>query len=136
MNLVVLMGRLTRDVEVKQNGDSVIARFGVAVSREFKNKDGNYDADFLNCVAFGKTADFVSKYFHKGSKILITGRLQTGSYTNREGQKVYTTDIIVDKANFVENKDSSTSQGSAPQNNVADEFVNVPEGITEELPFN
>ena len=105
MNKVILMGRFARDPEVRysQNANSMaIARYTLAVDREVKSQDGQQDSDFISCVAFGKGAEFVEKYFHKGSKVLITGHIQTGSYTNRDGQKIYTTDVIVDKHEFVE----------------------------------
>ena len=106
----------------------------------FKNKDGQYDSDFINCVAFAKTGEFIQKYFHKGDKIAITGRIQTGSYTNSEGNKVYTTDVIVDNAEFVESKGAS-SAGAAPVESVKgapnpqDAFMQVPSGDDAELPF-
>lgn len=112
MNKVALVGRLTRDVETNTTqAGKTVARFSVAVSRKFKNEEGNYDADFINCVAFNRTADFISKYFAKGMAIGITGRIQTGNYTNKDGQKVYTTDVIVDEAEFVESKHAN---GNAP----------------------
>ncbi len=138
MNKVILMGRLTRDPEVRNSGDTAVARFSLAVDRRFK-KDGEVTADFPNCVAFGKTAEFVEKYAHKGTKFVVEGRLQTGSYTNKDGQKVFTTDVIVDQIEFAESKSSTTDDTTtnagqtAPTNN---NFMDVPDGIDEELPFN
>lgn len=142
MNKVELVGRLTRDPEVRYTtGESAnaIARFSVAVNRRFKNAEGNYDADFINCVAFGKTAEFVEKYFTKGMAIGLTGRIQTGSYTNKDGQKVYTTDVVVEETEFVESKGSNSTTNntsSTPTIPSSDGFMNIPDGIDEELPFN
>lgn len=143
MNKVELVGRLTRDPEVRYTqgeNSSAIARFSVAVNRRFKNAEGNYDADFINCVAFGKSAEFIEKYFRKGMAIGLTGRIQTGSYTNKDGVKVYTTDVVVEEAEFVESKNSSNATGASntPSNNnvsSSDRFMNIPDGIDEELPF-
>lgn len=143
MNKVILVGRFTRDPEIRYStGESATAtaRFSLAVNRRFKNAEGNYDADFINCVAFGKTAEFIEKYFNKGMAIGITGRIQTGSYTNKDGQKVYTTDVVVEEAEFVESKggngasDNATPSRPTPSN--GDGFMNIPDGIDEELPFN
>lgn len=142
MNKVELVGRLTRDPEVRYTtGESTnaIARFSVAVNRRFKNAEGNYDADFINCVAFGKTAEFVEKYFTKGMAIGLTGRIQTGSYTNKDGQKVYTTDVVVEETEFVESKGGSATTNNTPSTPTtpsSDGFMNIPDGIDEELPFN
>ena len=137
MNKVILLGRLTRDPEVRYSqGDNAtaIARFSLAVNRRFKNAEGNYDADFPNCVSFGKTAEFVEKYFHKGDMIALTGRLQTGSYTNKDGVKVYTTDVVVEEVEFA----GSKSNNDDVQNNTPKDtsFMNIPDGIEDELPFN
>lgn len=113
MNKVILCGRLTKDPDVHTNGDSKNARYTIAVDRPYK-KDGGQDSDFVSCVVFGKSADFAEKYLQKGIKILIEGRIQTGSYTNKEGQKVYTTDVVVDRHEFVESKGQRTGQTSAP----------------------
>lgn len=139
MNKVVLMGRLTRDPEVRYTqGDNAmaIARYSLAVDRRFK-RDGEPDADFINCVAFGKAGEFAEKYLKKGIKIAIVGRIQTGSYTNKDGQKVYTTDVVVEEQEFAESKNSGSSDNnqSAPANKNTD-FMNIPDGIDEELPFN
>lgn len=137
MNLVVEIGRLTRDPE--ENNGAV--RLSIAVTRRFKNKEGQYDADFINCVSFAKTGEFIQKYFHKGDKIAITGRIQTGSYTNSEGKKVYTTDVVVDNAEFVESKggsapDSTPSGQTKKEPTSKDDFMQVPSGDDDELPFN
>lgn len=111
MNKVVLVGRLTRDPENRSTAAGISnARFTIAVNRNFKNKDGNYDADFISCVAFRNTADFISKFFKKGSLICIEGRIQTGSYDAQDGTKRYTTDVVVDNAEFVGGKNDSSSQ--------------------------
>ena len=154
MNKVILMGRLTRDPEVRYSqGDNAmaIARYTLAVDRRFnRNNNDENSADFIGCVAFGRQAEFAEKYLRQGTKIAITGRIQTGSYTNREGQKVYTTDVVVEEQEFAESKNAGGSNGgySAPQHNnpapsantsdlgSADGFMNIPDGIDEELPFN
>ena len=153
MNKVVLMGRLTRDPEVRYSqGENAlaIARYTLAVDRRFRrNNDGEQTADFIGCVAFGRQAEFAEKYLRQGTKIAITGRIQTGSYTNREGQKVYTTDVVVEEQEFAESKNSAAgndggyngggynSAPARPQPAAAtDGFMNIPDGIDEELPFN
>ena len=145
MNKVILVARLCRDPEVRYTqgeNASAIARFSVAVNRRFKNAEGNYDADFINCVAFGKSAEFIEKYFKKGMAIGITGRIQTGNYTNKDGVKVYTTDVIVEEAEFVESKNSggASATSDTPSNNNAssdNDFMSIPDGIeNSELPFN
>ncbi len=144
MNKVILMGRLTRDPEVRYSaGDNAmaIARFSLAVDRR-RRANGASDeqtADFINCVSFGKQAEFAEKYLRKGTKLLVTGRIQTGSYTNKDGVKVYTTDVVVEEQEFAESKGSSDNSGFAsaapmPQS-AGDGFMNVPDGIDEELPF-
>lgn len=143
MNKCELVGRLTRDPEVRYSqgeNASCIARFSIAVNRRFKNAEGNYEADFINCVAFGKSGEFIEKYFKKGMAIGITGRIQTGSYTNKDGVKVYTTDVVVEESEFVESKgsggnNSSTNNTTQPTENQAG-FMNIPDGVDEELPFN
>lgn len=134
MNNVTIIGRLYKDPEVRI-GDTTIARFGVAVNRDFKNKEGKYDADFISCIAFGKTAEFIEKYFSKGMKIGLIGKIQTGSYTNKDGNKVYTTDIVAEKIEFIESKNQNQQPKQEERNDV-DGFVNVPDNIDEELPFN
>lgn len=140
MNSVQLTGRLTRDPEVNySNGGTTIARFTLAVNRRFTQENGP-TADFIRCVAFGKTAEFIEKYFTKGRKMDLNGRIQTGFYENQEGQKVYTTDIVVENAEFGESKTSTDNRGSnATQNHTPqyheDGFMDIPDGIDEELPF-
>lgn len=140
MNKVILMGRLTRDPEVRyiQNENSTaVAKFSFAVPRKYKN-DGQ-DCDFINCVAFGKTAEFIEKYAFKGMKLLIEGRWQTGSYTNKDGQKVYTNDCVVESCEFAESKNASqqnTQSRPEPMPTSDDDFMQIPDGIEEELPFN
>lgn len=140
MNKVILMGRLTRDPEVRYTqGDNAmaIARYSLAVDRRFK-RDGEPDADFINCVAFGKSGEFAEKYLKKGTKVAVVGRIQTGSYTNKDGQKVYTTDVVVEEQEFAESKNSGSSDNnqSAPANKNTD-FMSIPDGIDDsELPFN
>ena len=143
MNKVQLVGRLTRDPEIRYSqgeNATATARFSVAVNRRFKNAEGNYDADFINCVAFGKSAEFVEKYFKKGMAIGLTGRIQTGSYTNKDGQRVYTTDVVVEETEFVESKGASSADNSnnsrpAPSAANNNDFMSIPDGIDEELPF-
>ena len=147
MNKCVLMGRLTRDPEVRYTqGDnaSAVARFSLAVDRRFK-KDGEQTADFINCVAFGKTGEFIEKYGRKGTKFVVEGRIQTGSYINKDGQKVYTTDVVVEQVEFAESKAASAQNDnqnvSTPTRpnvvqNDSDGFMNIPDAIDEELPFN
>ena len=141
MNKVILMGRCTRDPEVRYGGanNSAVARFSLAVDRRFKREGDEQTADFINCVAFGKTAEFLEKYARKGTKFVVEGRIQTGSYTNKEGQKVYTTDVVVENVEFAESKQSGgnyTADNSAPSSDAGDGFMNIPDGIDEELPFN
>ena len=132
MNKVILMGRLTRDPAVNYtqtaSGSSAIARYTLAVDRRFR-RDSEQSADFINCVSFGKTAEFAEKYLRQGTKIVVVGRIQTGSYTNKDGQKVYTTDIIVEECEFAESKNSLQQNQSkphpAPEN--ADGFMNIPD---------
>ena len=148
MNKVILVGRLTRDPEVRYSqGDSAtaVARYTLAVDRRFK-RDGEASADFINCVVFGKSAEFAERYFRQGLKVVVSGRIQTGSYTNRDGVKVYTTDVVVEDQEFAESKAASeSSMGSyrqaspspspAPSADIGDGFMNIPDGIDEELPF-
>ena len=154
MNKVILMGRLTRDPEVRYSAGEnsmAIARYTLAVDRRFK-RDGEASADFIGCVAFGRQAEFAERYFRQGIRIVVTGRIQTGSYTNRDGNKVYTTDVVVEEQEFAESKavsDSHTSHNAsagagfgapsqaapAPSAASADGFMNIPDGIDEELPF-
>ena len=146
MNKVILMGRLTRDAEVRYSqGDAstAVARFSLAVDRRFKRDGDEQSADFINCVAFGRTGEFMERFGRKGTKFLVEGRIQTGSYTNRDGQKVYTTDVVVENVEFAESKSSSESNGGyvpadrpSPSQAAGDGFMNIPDGIDEELPFN
>lgn len=144
MNKVILMGRLTRDPEVRYSqGDNsmAIARYSLAVDRRYKRDGDEQTADFINCVAFGKSGEFAEKYLHKGTKITVVGRIQTGSFTNKDGQKVYTTDVVVEEQEFAESKNSASGTGNAntsTNNNTSssDGFMNIPDGIDEELPFN
>lgn len=143
MNKVILMGRLTRDPEVRYGtgeNSTAVARYTIAVDRRFK-RDGDQSADFISCVTFGRNAEFAEKYLRQGTKIVLTGRIQTGSYTNRDGQKVYTTDIVVEEQEFAESK--AATAGNGGQNNYsrpaaaadAEGFMNIPDGIDDELPF-
>ena len=139
MNKVILMGRLVRDVDVRYSqGEKpmAIARYTLAVDRKFK-RDGESTADFINCIAFGKNGEFAEKYLHKGIKILVEGRWQSGSYTNRDGQKVYTNDCVVESCEFAESKNASQSeQNNRPQpSNSDDGFMQIPDNM-EDLPFN
>ena len=146
MNKVILMGRLTRDAEVKYSqGESstAVARFALAVDRRFKRDGDEQTADFINCVAFGRVGEFFERFGRKGTKFLVEGRIQTGSYTNRDGQKVYTTDVVVENVEFAESKSSNDSNGGSvssdrpsPSGDAGDGFMNIPDGIDEELPFN
>ena len=137
MNSVQLVGRLTRDQEMRYtDGGSAIARFSLAVDRRYKSENGP-TADFLNCVAFGRTAEFIEKYFRKGMRMGCQGRIQTGSYTNNDGQKVYTTDVVVESCEFVESKASQQPEENNNGFGPADEngFMNIPDDIDEEIPF-
>lgn len=135
MNSVQLLGRLARDPEVRYTaGDNptAVARFTVACNRKYK-KNAEQEADFISCMAFGKTAEFIERYFNKGSSIALNGRIQTGSYTNKDGAKVYTTDVVVDSLEFVGKKSDDNSANESKPNN---DFMNIPDGIEEDLPFN
>ena len=146
MNKVILMGRLTRDAEVRYSqGDAstAVARFSLAVDRRFKRDGDEQTADFINCVAFGRTGEFMERFGRKGTKFLVEGRIQTGSYTNKDGQRVYTTDVVVEQVEFAESKASSENNGGyvpadrpSPSGAAGDGFMNIPDGIDEELPFN
>ena len=140
------MGRLTRDPEVRYSqGEqaTAIARYTLAVDRRFRREGDQQTADFIGCVAFGRQGEFAEKYLRKGTKIAITGRIQTGSYTNKDGQKVYTTDVVVEEQEFAESKAASEGNGGftpadrpSPSVAAGDGFMNIPDGIDEELPFN
>ncbi len=137
MNKVILMGRLTRDPEVRYSaGDNstAVARYTLAVNRRFK-RDNEPTADFIPCVAFGKAAEFAEKWFRQGMLVTISGRIQTGSYTNREGKKVYTTEVVLEEQEFAESK----RDGNTPAPQPADAgggFMNIPDGIEDNIPFN
>lgn len=145
MNKVILMGRLTRDPEVRYSqgdGQMAIARYTLAVDRRF-NRNNEQTADFISCVAFGRSAEFAEKYLKQGTKIVATGRIQTGSYTNKDGNRVYTTDVVIEDQEFAESKGSASSSDSsyqpagtpAPSNASAEGFMSIPEGIEDDLPF-
>ncbi len=148
MNKVILMGRLTRDPEVRYSqgeNASAVARYSLAVDRRFKREGDSQTADFINCVAFGRQAEFAERYLRQGTKIAVTGRIQTGSYTNRDGVRVYTTDVVIEEQEFAESKAASgasnnnnyqASPAPAPSVDIGDGFMNIPDGIDEELPFN
>jgi single-strand DNA-binding protein len=150
MNKVILMGRLTRDPDVRYSqGENplAIARYTLAVDRRFAKRDGGdgqQTADFISCKAFGRAGEFAEKYFRKGTKICVTGRIETGSYTNKDGVKVYTTEVVVEDQEFAESKNGGgqgdfsqpAASGSAAPVAAADGFMNIPDGIDEELPFN
>ena len=150
MNKVILMGRLTRDPNVRYSPrnnsqeEMAIARYTLAVDRRGE-KDGQQSADFISCVAFGRDGEFAEKYLKQGTKVVVTGRIQTGSYTNRGGQKVYTTDVIVEEQEFAESKSSAAANSGAaytpsrpePSAAAGDGFMNIPDGVEDEgLPFN
>ena len=145
MNRVILMGRLVRDPNItySQSGDNMaIARFTLAVDRRGRKQEEQQTADFIGCVCFGKQAEFAEKYLRQGTKVAVTGRIQTGSYTNKDGQKVYTTDVVLDDIEFAESKNAqgntqdNAQPAPAPMHTDSDEFMNIPDGIDEELPFN
>lgn len=143
MNKVILMGRLTRDPDIRYSQgekSTAVARYTLAVDRKFK-RDGDASADFINCIAFGKNGEFAEKYLRQGTKIAVVGRIQTGSYTNKDGQKVYTTDVVVEEHEFAESK-KAAGDNSGNVNNYSnafptdkDGFMNIPDGIDEEIPF-
>ena len=140
MNKVILMGRLTRDPDIRYTQpnsaqeQTCIARYSLAVNRRF-NRDGEQKADFISCVAFRRQAEFAEKYLHKGTKIVLAGRIQTGSYTNRDGQKVYTTDVVVEEQEFAESKTAGQIAQQNPAPVSEDGFMEIPDGLEEELPF-
>lgn len=153
MNRVILMGRLTRDPDIRYStgeNATAVARYTLAVDRRFtrRNDEGGQTADFIGCVAFGRSAEFAEKYLHQGTKILVTGRIQTGSYTNRDGQKVYTTDVVVEDQEFAESKAAERGTGYSPapasrpsvpspgEASAGDGFMNIPVGAEDDLPFN
>lgn len=150
MNRVILMGRLTREPDVRYsqsaNGSMAVARYTLAVDRRRSRTEGGNEqtADFISCVAFGRAGEFAEKYLHQGTKLVVSGRIQTGSYTNKDGQKVYTTDVVVDEQEFAESKSSAASSEAAytpsrpqPSAEAGDGFMNIPDGVDDEgLPFN
>lgn len=145
MNKVILMGRLTRDPEIRTSvaTNTTTARLTLAVDRRFKKEGEQQTADFINCIAFGKTAEFIERYLHQGTKIAVVGRIQTGSYTNKDGQKVYTTDVVIEECEFAESKNANGSSPSQPASNMSapamasDGFMNLPLGVEDTgLPFN
>lgn len=151
MNKVILVGRLTRDPDIRYTqGDNsmAVARYTLAVDRRRASADGQREADFIGCVAFGRQAEFAERYLHQGTKLVVTGRIQTGSYTNRDGQKVYTTDVVVEDQEFAESKAASegrqqagpssySSRHDMASEDIGDGFMNIPDGVEDEgLPFN
>lgn len=149
MNKVILMGRLTRDPEIRYSSgenQTAIARYTLAVDRRFRRQGDEQTADFINCVVFGRGAEFAENYLHQGTKIVAVGRIQTGSYTNKDGQRVYTTDVVVEEQEFAESKAASQQNNNSNQNAGAptrpdpaqtdsNGFMNIPDAIEEELPF-
>lgn len=134
MNKIILMGRLTRDPETRTGNGSTIARYTLAVDRRFK-RDGEPDADFFNCTVFGKGAEFAEKYLRQGIKIVVTGRIQSDNYTNKDGQKVYSWQVIVDEQEFAESKNASGADSKPSDSKPSDGFVDIADGIEEDLPF-
>ena len=140
MNKVILVGRLTRDPEIRYSSGEIqtaVARYMLAVERRFK-RNNEPTADFIQCVVFGKSAEFTEKYFRQGMRISVSGRIQTGSYTNKDGVRVYTTEVIVEEQEFAESKSESASahaHGSQEGASSDDGFMNIPDNINEELPF-
>lgn len=137
LNKVLLMGRLTRDPEVRYTqgeNATACASFTLAVDRKYKRQGEETQADFISCKAFSKQAEFIEKYIHKGTKVVVVGRIQTGSYTNKEGNRVYTTDVMIEEVEFAESKNANSGAQETPRTD-ADGFMNIPDGIDEELPF-
>lgn len=137
MNKVILMGRLTKDPDMRGEGTSLCARYTLAVDRKYSKNNEEKQTDFINCVVFSKGAEFAEKYFKKGTKVLITGRIQTGSYTNKDGAKVYTTDIVCEEQEFAESKGAGSgenSQENAPNSNDND-FMNISDAEKDDMPF-
>ena len=142
MNKVILMGRLTKDPDIRYSQgekSTAVARFSLAVDRKFK-QEGQPTADFINCLAFGKRAEFIEKYCRKGTKLVVEGSWQTGSYTNKDGNKVYTNECLIENCEFAESKaaaqNSQPAEGPSPNSAAGDGFMNILSGIDEELPFN
>lgn len=132
MNKVILMGRLTKDPDVRGEGTSMVGRYTLAVDRRFK-REGEDNTDFISCVAFGKGAEFAQKYLKKGTKVVVCGRIQTGSYTNKDGAKIYTTDVVVEEHDFAESKGSSGN--NAEGNNSDSDFMSIPDSVRDDMPF-
>lgn len=138
MNKVIIIGRVVRDAEIRYSqgaSSTCIARYTLAVDRKFK-QEGQPTADFIKCIAFGKLGEFAEKYLHKGIKIAVTGRIQTGSYKNKDGNTVYTTDVVVEEQEFCESKSSNQSQGNDIPQTSSDDFMSIPDGVEDGLPFN
>ncbi len=147
MNKVILMGRLTRDAEIRYSQgetSTAVARFTLAVDRRYSKNAEEQAADFISCVSFGRTAEFMERFGRKGTKFIAEGRIQTGSYTNKDGQRVYTTDVVVESVEFAESKSAASGNDGgftpadrpSPSQAAGDGFMNIPDGIDEELPFN
>ena len=137
MNKVIEIGRLTKDPDIRYSqgaNTTCVARYTLAVDRKFK-QEGQPNADFINCIAFGKLGEFAEKYLHKGTKIAVVGRIQTGSYKNKDGNTVYTTDVVVEEQEFFESKSQSNSQPQPTPSN-DNSWMNIPDGIEDSLPFN
>jgi single-strand DNA-binding protein len=140
MNKVILMGRLTRDPDMRGEGTGLVARYTLAVDRRFSRNEEN-NTDFINIVVFAKGAEFAEKYLKKGTKVVVTGRIQTGSYTNKDGQKVYTTDVVAEDQEFAESKNAAGAGGqsevSSSNNSVQDDgdFMNISDGVKDDMPF-
>lgn len=138
MNKVMLIGRLVADPDVRylQGEQMAIARYRLAVNRKYKKDGEEQNADFINCIAFGKNGEFAEKYLHQGMKIAVSGRIQTGSYTNKDGNKVYTTDVVVEEHDFCESKAYQSNSGSRPEPTDANGFMDIPDGLDDDgLPF-
>ena len=133
MNKVILIGRLTKDPETRQAGETTVTKFNLAVDRRYRKAGDEGNADFPSCVAFGKLAEFIGKYFKQGNKLAVEGRIQTGRYTDKDGLTHYTTDVIVEAAEFVESKKVENEEDNPPASN--NEWAKVPEGIEDDLPF-
>jgi single-strand DNA-binding protein len=134
MNKIILIGRLTKAVETRQSNETNVSRYTLAVDRKFNREQQS--ADFINCVAFGKQSEFAEKYLRKGMRIAVEGRIQTGNYKNRDGQTIYTTDVVVEVQEFCESKqDNQSVENPSPHGTIGEEFMDIPDNIDEELPF-
>lgn len=134
MNKIIICGRLTKDPEIRQTTSTTVARYSLAVDRRFK-KDGEQSADFFDCTAFGKAAEFAEKYLRKGTKMIVTGRMQQDNYTNKDGLKVYTWNLIVEEQEFAESKSASGEAPAAEEKPAGSKYVEIADGIEEDLPF-